>query len=112
MEGLELVPSSYYYLSGLLFSIVGLGLLDWRFTIAFFRNKKAAAAATLLPLVLFILWDVAGISLGIFFRGETSHLTGIMLAPEFPLEELFFLFLLNYSTLTLFSVISRVGKKK
>jgi lycopene cyclase domain-containing protein len=105
------VPSSYLYISGLLFSIVGLGLLDWRFKIAFSRNSKAAALATLLPMILFLVWDGAGIALGIFFRGETSHLTGLLVAPELPLEEIFFLFLLNYSTLTVLSVLSRVGKK-
>lgn len=106
------MPSSFYYLAGLLFSIVGLGLLDWRYKIAFFKNRKAASVATLIPLILFVIWDAAGISLGIFFRGQTSHLSGIMLAPEFPLEEIFFLFLLNYSALTIFSVFTRTGKQQ
>ena len=105
------MPSAYLYLSGLLFSIIGLGLLDWRFKIAFFRNKKAALLATTVPLILFLAWDGAGIALGIFFRGETSHLTGLVIAPELPLEELFFLFLLNYTTLTVLSVLSRMAKK-
>ena len=100
------------YLSGLLFSIIGLGLLDWRFRIAFTVNKKAALAATLLPMIFFLIWDITGIALGIFFRGDTSHLTGWLVAPEIPIEEIFFLFLLNYSALTLFSVISRIRWKK
>jgi lycopene cyclase domain-containing protein len=58
------------------------------------------------------LWDVAGIAMGIFFRGDTSHLTGIVLAPEFPIEELFFLLLLNYTALTLFTTVTRVIKKR
>jgi len=100
------------YLSGLIFSLVGLGLLDWRFRTAFTVNKKAAAFAILIPTIFFILWDVAGIAMGIFFRGDTSHLTGIVLAPEFPIEELFFLLLLNYTALTLFTTVSRVIKKR
>ena len=100
------------YLSGLIFSLVGLGLLDWRFRTAFTINKKAAAFAILIPTIFFILWDVAGIAMGIFFRGDTSHLTGIVLAPEFPIEELFFLLLLNYTALTLFTTVSRVIKKR
>ena len=100
------------YLSGLIFSLVGLGLLDWRFRTAFTVNKKAAAFAILIPTVFFIIWDVAGIAMGIFFRGDTSHLTGILLAPEFPIEELFFLLLLNYTALTLFTTVTRVIKKR
>jgi lycopene cyclase domain-containing protein len=100
------------YLSGLIFSLVGLGLLDWRFRTAFTINKKAAAFAILIPTIFFILWDVAGIAMGIFFRGDTSHLTGILLAPEFPIEELFFLLLLNYTALTLFTTVTRVIKKR
>lgn len=100
------------YLSGLIFSLVGLGLLDWRFRTAFTINKKAAAFAILIPTIFFILWDIAGIAMGIFFRGDTSHLTGIVLAPEFPIEELFFLLLLNYTALTLFTTVTRVIKKR
>lgn len=100
------------YLSGLLFSIIGLGLLDWRFRIAFTINKKAALVATLIPMIFFLIWDGTGIALGIFFRGDTSHLTGILVAPEMPIEEIFFLFLLNYSVLTLFSVLGRIRRRK
>jgi lycopene cyclase domain-containing protein len=96
----------------LIFSLVGLGLLDWRFRTAFTVNKKAAAFAILIPTIFFIIWDVAGIAMGIFFRGDTSHLTGIVLAPEFPIEELFFLLLLNYTALTLFTTVTRVIKKR
>lgn len=100
------------YLAGLIFSLVGLGLLDWRFRTAFTVNKKAAAFAVIIPTIFFILWDVAGIAIGIFFRGDTSHLTGIVIAPEFPIEELFFLLLLNYTALTLFTTVTRVIKKR
>jgi len=102
----------FVYLAGLIFSIIGLGLFDWRFKLGFSTNKKAALLATLLPLIFFLLWDGAGIALGIFFRGETSHLTGLLIAPELPLEELFFLFLLNYTTLTIFIAIKRMLAKR
>jgi lycopene cyclase domain-containing protein len=98
----------YAYLIGLLFSIIGLALFDWRFKLGFSTNRKAATLATVIPLIFFLLWDGAGIALGIFFRGETSHLTGLVVAPELPVEELFFLFLLNYTTLTVFIAIKRL----
>jgi lycopene cyclase domain-containing protein len=102
----------YAYLIGLVFSIIGLALFDWRFKLGFSTNRKAATLATVLPLIFFLLWDGAGIALGIFFRGETSHLTGLVIAPELPVEELFFLFLLNYSTLTVFIAIKRLLDKR
>ncbi|MFM1953499.1 MAG: hypothetical protein RL187_708, partial [Actinomycetota bacterium] len=34
-----------------------------------------------------------------FFRGSGPWMTGILLGPELPLEELFFLIVLSYSTL-------------
>ena len=102
----------YAYLIGLVFSIIGLALFDWRFKLGFSTNRKAATLATVLPLIFFLLWDGAGIALGIFFRGETSHLTGLVIAPELPVEELFFLSLLNYSTLTVFMAIKRLLDKR
>ena len=47
----------------------------------------------------FLAWDLGGISLGVFFRGEGEWMTGVLLAPELPLEEVFFLVLLSYNTL-------------
>jgi lycopene cyclase domain-containing protein len=46
-----------------------------------------------------LLWDVVGIAEGVFFRGSGPWMTGILLGPELPLEELFFVILLCYSTL-------------
>jgi len=103
---------SALYLLGLLFSICGMGLLDWKFKLAFSQNRRAALLTTLIPLAFFLLWDGVGIALGIFFRGESSHLTGLIVAPELPLEEIFFLFLLNYTSLCLYIVFKRVWGKK
>jgi hypothetical protein len=48
---------------------------------------------------------------GIFFRGNAPHLTGITLAPELPLEEVFFLILLSYNALLAYQFFSkRVNK--
>jgi len=106
------VAQGYTYLAGLILSLMGLALRDWRHKTAFSINKKAASLAIFIPMVFFIIWDVAGIATGIFFRGDTSHLSGIVLAPEFPIEELFFLLLLNYSSLTIFTTVSKVLRKR
>jgi len=56
--------------------------------------------------LFFLAWDLCGIGLGIFFRGETLFMTGLLLAPELPVEELFFLTLLCYLTMNLFGWLS------
>ncbi len=101
---------NFIYLACLLFSLVGLALLDFRFKLAFGKNPKAAAVSILVPYVIFVIWDFAGINLGIFFKGESNLLTGVMVAPHFPIEELFFLGVLCYTTLILATSIARVKK--
>jgi lycopene cyclase domain-containing protein len=101
---------SWGYLAILLVSLAGLGLTDWRHRLAFRANPKAAAITLAVAMVFFLIWDFAGIALGIFFVGDAAHLTGIMVAPELPLEEIFFLALLSYSTLILYALSERLVK--
>jgi lycopene cyclase domain-containing protein len=91
------------YLAALLVSIAGMIVLDVRLRL-FFRVAPARAGIVMFAGVAFFLaWDVTGIAEGIFFRGNTDALTGVLLAPELPLEELFFLILLCYTTMNLYS---------
>ena len=86
-------------------------LLDRRFRLFFWRARcRAARAAIVLVagLVFFLAWDLAGIALGIFFRGENPVSTGIVLAPELPLEEVVFLTFLCYLTIVLYAASLRV----
>lgn len=91
------------YLIALLVSLAGLTTLDWRHKLAFFGQRRRAIMTLAIPYLAFVAWDALGIALGIFFRGNTSHLTGITLFPEFPIEELFFLGVLCYTALLLTS---------
>lgn len=95
------------YLLALLVSITGMVVLDRRFTLFFFRDARRASIVLAAGLVFFICWDLAGIGLGIFFRGETSFMTGLQLAPELPIEEIFFLTLLCYLSMNLFGFLTR-----
>ena len=91
---------SVVYLAALLLSLTGLGLLDYRHHLAV---GNGAAVKTLVivgaSMAFFLVWDVFGIASGVFFRGGGPWMTGILLAPELPLEEVFFLAVLSYSTL-------------
>ncbi len=88
---------SFFYLGALLISIAGMVVLDLRFRLFFGAAPLRAAIVYAAGMAFFLAWDVAGISLGIFFRGNPGLLTGVLIAPELPLEELFFLTLLIYT---------------
>ena len=89
------------YLAALLVSLTGMVVLDRRFRLFYWTNAKRASIVHVVGIVFFLVWDIYGIGQGLFFRGETSFMTGILLGPELPLEELFFLTLLTYMTMNL-----------
>ena len=95
------------YLLALLVALTGMVMLDRRFRLFFWVDPRRAAIVLLVGVAFFVVWDLAGIGLGIFFRGETSFMTGLQVAPELPVEELFFLTLLCYLTMNLFSLLNR-----
>ncbi|NHN45626.1 lycopene cyclase domain-containing protein [Chryseoglobus frigidaquae] len=90
---------NFAYLGALLISITGMMVLDRRFRLFFWRDARRAAIVLPLGVIFFLIWDVGGIVLGIFFRGVTDFMTGVLVGPELPLEEVFFLTLLCYNTM-------------
>ena len=98
---------SFLYLLALLIALTGMVLLDRRFTLFFWNSPWRAALVLAAGVVFFVVWDLFGIGLGIFFRGETEFMTGLQVAPELPVEELFFLTLLGYLTMNLYTGLER-----
>lgn len=96
------------YLLVLLAAIFCMVLVDRRFRLVLWRAPRRATAVLLIGLAFFLAWDLLGIALGIFARGTTSIATGIVLAPELPLEELFFLAFLCYLTMVLVTGFRRL----
>jgi lycopene cyclase domain-containing protein len=91
---------SFLYLGALVISLVGLGLLDFRHKLAFFGGAGFRSAAILvLSVAFFLVWDVVGIATGVFFRGSGPWMTGVLLGPERPEEEVFDLQVRTSSTL-------------
>jgi len=95
------------YLLILVASLAGLYLLDRTHKLAFTCDAKRSLLSMVPAYVLFLVWDIAGIASGIFFRGENTLLTGIQVFPEFPIEELFFLAVLCYSALIVFTWVQK-----
>ena len=87
------------YLAALTVSLLGMGLIDFKHKLALFAQPVRTAITLAVAVTVFLIWDLVGISEGIFFRGEGPFLTGITIAPELPIEEVFFLALLSYTIL-------------
>ncbi len=100
------------YLAALAIALTGMVMLDRRFRLFFWADARRASVVLAIGVLFFLAWDLAGISLGIFFRGETDFMTGLQLAPELPVEELLFLILLCYLTMNLFGAFSRLGARR
>ncbi|MEW2459888.1 lycopene cyclase domain-containing protein [Microbacterium sp. NPDC047426] len=100
------------YLGALLVSLGCMLLLDWRFRLFFWRDVFAAAVVTVLGVAFFLVWDVAGIAAGIFFRGDAVIATGIVLAPELPIEEPVFLVFLVVCTMVLYGGAVRIVERR
>jgi lycopene cyclase domain-containing protein len=96
------------YLAALLVSLGCMLLLDRRFRLFFWRDPLAALVVTVIGLAFFLVWDVAGIAGGIFFRGDATIATGIVLAPELPIEEPVFLLFLVVCTMVIYTGAVRV----
>ena len=99
----------FLYLLALLIALTGMVVLDRRFRLFFWAAPRRAALVLLVGVAFFVAWDLAGIGLGIFFRGETEFMTGLQVAPELPVEELFFLTLLCYLTMNLYGFFTSRG---
>jgi lycopene cyclase domain-containing protein len=90
------------YLAALIVVIGCLLLLDRRCKLAFFFETKRTALTLAIVVWLFIVWDIFGIRLGIFTHGDSRYTRPFTIVPEFPIEELFFLFVLSYSALLIY----------
>lgn len=96
------------YLTALLMSLGCMLLLDWRFGLFFWRDAISALVVTAVGFVFFLVWDVAGIANGIFLRGDAAIATGLVLAPELPIEEPVFLLFLVVCTMVIYTGSARL----
>jgi lycopene cyclase domain-containing protein len=94
---------SFVYAAALLVSTACLVLLDVRFSLVLRRRPAVGAVALAIGVLFFIGWDAAGIAAGVFRHLDSHWATGLLLAAEFPVEELLFLIFLSYLTLILLS---------
>lgn len=87
------------YTAALAVAWIGMLLIDRRFLLAFWYDRRRTWLTLAISGALFVIWDILGIVLRIFRHGGSPYDTGILIAPEFPIEELLFLAFFMYCTL-------------
>lgn len=95
------------YLAVQLVSFAGVAVIDHRFKLAAFRAPAATVLAVTAAVALFLTWDVLGVRSGVFFRGQTDFMSGLLVAPEIPVEEIVFLAFLSYLALVCATGVTR-----
>ena len=98
----------------LLMLVVLLGcmvLLDRRWRLAFWQDARRASIVLVSGVVLLLVVDIIGIALGVFYRAQTWAMTGLVLGPELPIEEPFFLAFLVYLTMNLLTAFGRLPRR-
>ena len=96
---------SWVYLVAIVVSMLGMVVLDWRYKLALWEDFRRTIVTVAIGVTVFIIWDIFGIALGIFFSGHSEFMSGVYLAPEFPIEELLFLTFLCYFTLIMYRIL-------
>jgi lycopene cyclase domain-containing protein len=99
---------SFLYLGALAVALAGTVTLDVRYRLFFARDARRAAVVLAAGVLFFLAWDLSGIGLGLFLLGRGGFVSGILLAPQLPLEELFFLVLLCYTAMNAFAGAGRL----
>jgi lycopene cyclase domain-containing protein len=97
----------YLYLASLLIVLCCLVFIDRQWRLVFFRNFSASWRTLTLGLIYFTVWDACGIALHIFYNGHSRFITGLHITANFPVEELFFLLILNYAPLLLWEALEK-----
>lgn len=100
------------YLLFLLGACVCMVIIDRRWQLFFWRDARRAAWVLAIGVALLLIADVVGIALGVFSRAPTWAMTGIVLAPELPLEEPIFLAFLAYLTMNLVALFERLPRRE
>lgn len=103
--------SSLVYLFALLIPTFCMGLLDRRFGLALWRAPRRTLLVVALGIGYFLLWDLAAIAAGHYGMGTSALMTGILLAPELPLEELVFITFLCYLSLVLWGLVATLSRR-
>lgn len=100
------------YLLAIVFSGAGMAVIDARYRLALWRTPLATIVSVAVGVIFFLAWDVVGIITGVFFQGDSPLFIGISVAPELPLEEVFFLTFLCYLAMLFYAAALRLKENR
>ena len=89
------------YLGSLVAVLGCLVLMDHRWRLFFWADARRAWVVFAAGFAFFLAWDLAALELGLYERGRSEFMTGLEIAPDLPVEELFFVAFLPYLTMVL-----------
>lgn len=95
------------YLAALLVALGCMLLLDQRLRLVLWEDLRRGAAVLACGTTGFLVWDVVALQQGFYRRGQSELMSGVELAPDLPLEEVFFVLFLCYITLLLHRLIDQ-----
>lgn len=104
--------TAYLYLAALLVSTGCMALLDHRFRLVLWRAPRRAGIVLAVGIVFFLAWDLVAIGFQHYAAGQSAGMTGVMLAPELPLEEIVFITFLCYLTLVLRGMVTKLLERR
>jgi lycopene cyclase domain-containing protein len=93
--------TSLVYLLSLALVLVCMALTDRHWKLFFWADARRAAVVFGFGFALFLAWDLVALHYELYERGRSELMTGIEVAPELPVEELFFVAFLPYLTMVL-----------
>jgi lycopene cyclase domain-containing protein len=99
------------YLVSLVGVLACMALVDRRWRLFFWADPRRAALVFVAGFAFFLAWDLAALDLELYERGRSELMTGIEVAPELPLEELFFVAFLPYLTMVLHGLARLVARR-
>ncbi|MCD4527489.1 lycopene cyclase domain-containing protein [Nocardioides sp. cx-173] len=102
----------FAYLASILVSALCLGLVDRRWRLFLFARPLRALAVLAVGFAFFLVWDLAALDQAIYRRGDSPAMTGIEVADELPVEELFFIGFLCYTTMVLHGLAARLLSRR
>ena len=99
---------SWAYVAFVLLSTAGMAVLDVRYRLVLVGDaarRRRSLVVLACGATTFLVWDLLAIQRGFYERGDSPGMTGIEVAAELPVEELFFIAFLCYLTLVLHALV-------
>jgi lycopene cyclase domain-containing protein len=96
------------YLAALLLALACIALMDRRWKLVLWSDVRRGAVVLAAGVVFFLAWDLLAVHFGFYRRSGSDLMTGAQIAPDIPVEELFFVLFLCYVTLVLHTLLDRL----